>query len=306
MIALLLQLLSFQLCRSSSTSSIDIASNITAEQQVAPAFCTGSDCFDGINLTTSGLVGYASNIDQIFPGATSVSPTVSTTVSTSSASTTIDSSMTLAQCLGNLTETLPYYQSFASSVNNISVALNVSHSRLSNIQMITHSLLNEETLFTKELSDLQGFYNQLAARANSLASWMTQERQIRDQLAVFYNGMVTLHAQEREKLETMNTALASALAVMKDVQRRTDPVIQGVADAALVTYPWALNVTTSCDTHTLRLDALASSMTYRLRQLEASKAETIKMARVAAALATSYQNASLIDEATGILQRLNQ
>ena len=214
--------------------------------------------------------------------------------------------MTLAQCLGNLTETLPYYQSFANSVNNISIALNVSHSRLSNIQMITHNLLSEEVVFTKELTALQGFYNQLAARANSLAAWMSQERQIRDQLAVFYNGILTLHAQKREKLEVMNTALAAALATMSDVTRRTEPVIQGVADSALVFFPWALNVTTSCDTHTLRLDALASSMKYRLRQLQASKAEALKMARVAAALAASYQNASLIDEAQGVLQRLNQ
>jgi len=213
--------------------------------------------------------------------------------------------MTLGQCLDNLTMTLPYYYSFAASLNNISLAVNFSHSRLSNIQMITHNILSQESKFKVELGDLQKFYNQLAARANALSTWMGEERQIRNQLAVFYNGLIVLHTEEKEKLAQMRVALGTALAVMGDINRRTSLVLQGVANAAIATRPWAMNVTTSADQHTLRLDSLASAMEWRIQQMQASRNEQLKMAKVANAVALHYKNASLTQQASQLVMRLS-
>jgi hypothetical protein len=257
-----------------------------------------------INLTNTGLLDYAPHINSIYPDSFKLNPTPSPSVAAVSAP--IDSDMTLAQCLGNLTETFPYYNSFAASLTNISRAVNTSHSRLSNIELVTTNILSQEATFTKELDDLQSLYNQVASRSNTLGTWMGEEKQIRDQLAVFYNGMTVLNTQKRAKLSEMASSLNAAQALLGDIDRRASLVLQGTADAALVTRPWALNVTTSADAHTLRLDSLAASMEWRIQQMRASAAEQLKMAKVAKAMAMHYHNASLIEQASSVLLRITQ
>ena len=217
----------------------------------------------------------------------------------------IDTDITLGQCLDRLTATLPYYNSFAAALNNISSSVNSSHLRLNNVQLITTHILRQESVFSVELEKLNELYNKLAARSNSLATWMAEEKRIRDQLAVFYNGMTVLHRAEKTKLSEMSNSLRSALALMKDIDRRTSAVLQGVADAAAAIRPWALNVTTSADSHTLRLDSLATSMQWRIQQIQTTKAEQLKLARFAKSLAMHYSNASLVQQATTLLERLS-
>ena len=202
----------------------------------------------------TGLIGYAPIASAYETVPVDDSAAVFDTLSASDGS---DTSATLDTCLSSLQSTLPHYKSFLAEIDFLSGNVSTSAESLNVAQDTTRSLIQQESAFEENLGRLRQLYNQLAQRSNAIGDWMSEEKFVRDRIAVFYNGLTTLHKEQNEKLIAMDSVLDRALRVLAGVEGTAMGIMKRVANAQLAMRSWALNVTANVDTHTVKLDSVS-------------------------------------------------
>ena len=281
---------------SGSTSASEVAPEIQGQMPIAPN-PKGSGSID---LSTSGLIGYAPQINSQYTSDTAPISAVFEATDSSFDS----SSMNLTTCVGFLQDTLPAYKDFSSKLTWMENVVSGSSAALAQAQRSVSSILKQENIFSANMVSLQALYNQLSARLNTISSWMVQEKYTRDALGLAYNALNDLHAEQNTQVIAMGGALDSALRVLASVESQVSKTVQNVANAQLTMAVWARNVSANVDDHTIRLDSLADSVRYRITQMTSAETETYKLTKLALALAIKYQDPNLVDSAYAILNQL--
>jgi len=211
------------------------------------------------------------------------------------------SGLDMKTCSDQLTKLEGKYTEFDNSMDTIQAGVRKAKLKLDRIDVLTHNIEVKQTSFADELSRLQDLYNTLAIRSNALASWMSDEKVIRDYLQKLYREMVTKNNEGESRLEMMASNLKLATKRVVEVEKATSSILETVATAQNAMYGWAVNVTIAVNHHTTKLESLKSALMYRITQIDNVIPETKNVAKRAIAIARSLGETNLAYAASNVL-----
>jgi hypothetical protein len=279
-------------------------SSTTASGEVTTADTIASPTVDDLNgptvVSLSAKMYQSSAIDS---GSNSQVADPSSGGQSITAQAVVDG-MDLQTCAAQVRFTNQQYTVFDNSLSGISAQISDSELRLQSIDVITHNILTDEANFSKQIDRLQELFNTLAVRANSLGSWMSDEKTVRDSLQELYKQMVVKTTEVEQSLSVLSAHLKTALQRLSNIERQSSKVLSAVASAQNGMYAWAANVTVSVNSHTTKLESLKQSMQYRVSQIDTTIPEMANIAKRTMYIARSFHETNLAYAASNVLSQV--
>lgn len=252
-----------------------------------------SDCVT-LGTCVPGLTEYVNQATQKVVNFTTTNYT-SSKATLNNINMTSTMSFTINQCAATLQTQLNAFKEFETSNSVVWTDVSSAQTSLIAVEEAANSILETQSNFTIQLSQIAALFHNTTERATELSQWVTGEKVVRNQLTDLYTELDEKILTTSNEIVVTTSTIRDALLNMQKVHDHATKILTAVGDAETKMYEWAFNVSQKVNQHTVNLVSIAQTLQYRTNQATAIKTDNINLNWVVSQLEAKYGTAKLAE-----------